>query len=76
MCSCHDQVVFSKSAEDQIHQLAEDPSANDEAKRAARMLQNSVNVINQVRMKNSRETHHYYGSCQHVACAFSSKGYR
>uniref|UniRef100_A0A674PQ83 Phosphoacetylglucosamine mutase n=1 Tax=Takifugu rubripes TaxID=31033 RepID=A0A674PQ83_TAKRU len=34
-------------AEDQIHQLAEDPSANDEAKRAARMLQSSVNVINQ-----------------------------
>ncbi|TNM95045.1 hypothetical protein fugu_017804 [Takifugu bimaculatus] len=43
----HGTVVFSKSAEDQIHQLAEDPSANDEAKRAARMLQSSVNVINQ-----------------------------
>lgn len=70
-------MVFSKSAEDQIHQLAENPSANDEAKRAARMLRNSVNVINQVRMKNSRENHHYYGNCQHVACAFSSsKDYR
>lgn len=56
-CSCHGQVVFSKAAEEEIHQLAENPSANDEAKRAALMLQNSVNVINQVRARNSRENH-------------------
>lgn len=46
---CHEQVLFSKSAKDKIHQLVvENPSTNDEAKRAALLLQNSVNVINEV----------------------------
>lgn len=48
MCLCHEQVLFSKSAKDKIHQLVENLSTNDEAKRAALLLQNSVNVINQV----------------------------
>ncbi|CAG01776.1 unnamed protein product, partial [Tetraodon nigroviridis] len=43
----HGTVLFSKSAKDKIHQLAENPSTNDEAKRAALLLQNSVNVINE-----------------------------
>lgn len=43
----HGTVLFSKSAKDKIHQLAENPSTNDEAKRAALLLQNFMNVINQ-----------------------------
>lgn len=54
MCLCHKQVLFSKSAKEKIHQLAENPSTNDEAKRAALLLLNSVNVINQVGMQNFR----------------------
>lgn len=46
--SCCVQVLFSKVAEEKIQQLAEDPNMNDERKRAARLLQNTINVINQV----------------------------
>uniref|UniRef100_A0A3B3DSA0 Phosphoacetylglucosamine mutase n=1 Tax=Oryzias melastigma TaxID=30732 RepID=A0A3B3DSA0_ORYME len=44
----HGTVLFSKAAEDQIQQLAQDSSSiDDERKRAALMLQSTVNVINQ-----------------------------
>uniref|UniRef100_A0A4W6EHU3 Phosphoacetylglucosamine mutase n=1 Tax=Lates calcarifer TaxID=8187 RepID=A0A4W6EHU3_LATCA len=43
----HGTVLFSKVAEEKIQQLAEDPNMNDERKRAARLLQNTINVINQ-----------------------------
>lgn len=43
----HGTVLFSKAAEEKIQQLAEDANINDERKRAARLLQNTVNVINQ-----------------------------
>lgn len=52
MCLCHKQVLFSKSAKDKIHQLAENQSTDDEAKTAAHLLQNTVNVINQVGVQN------------------------
>lgn len=75
MCLCHEQVLFSKSAKDKIHQLAENPSTNDEAKRAALLLQNFMNVINQVGIQNFRENHHNIGSWLHM-CAFSSEDCR
>uniref|UniRef100_A0A8C4EMD9 Phosphoacetylglucosamine mutase n=1 Tax=Dicentrarchus labrax TaxID=13489 RepID=A0A8C4EMD9_DICLA len=43
----HGTVLFSKAAEEKIQQLAENPGADDERKRAALLLQNTVNVINQ-----------------------------
>ncbi|KAM6992089.1 phosphoacetylglucosamine mutase [Tautogolabrus adspersus] len=43
----HGTVLFSKEAEKKIQQLAENPSSDDETKRAAQLLQNTVNVINQ-----------------------------
>uniref|UniRef100_A0A3P8S9P0 Phosphoacetylglucosamine mutase n=1 Tax=Amphiprion percula TaxID=161767 RepID=A0A3P8S9P0_AMPPE len=43
----HGTVLFSKAAEEIIQHLAEDANINDERKRAARMLQNTINVINQ-----------------------------
>ncbi|XP_008300912.1 phosphoacetylglucosamine mutase [Stegastes partitus] len=43
----HGTVLFSKAAEEKIQQLAEDAGINDERKRAARLLQNTVDVINQ-----------------------------
>lgn len=67
MCLSH-KVLFSKSAKDKIHQLAENPSTNDEAKRAALLLQNSVNVINEVGQQNFRENNHYNGSWLHAFC--------
>lgn len=71
-------MLFSKSAQDKIHQLAENPGTNDEANRAAHLLQNAMNVINQVDMQDSREDHYYYyyGRYQHIVCAFSSKDRR
>uniref|UniRef100_A0A8D0D6W1 Phosphoacetylglucosamine mutase n=1 Tax=Sander lucioperca TaxID=283035 RepID=A0A8D0D6W1_SANLU len=44
----HGTVLFSKAAEEKIQRLAENSSINDERKRAALLLQNTVNVINQV----------------------------
>ncbi|XP_076016343.1 phosphoacetylglucosamine mutase [Genypterus blacodes] len=43
----HGTVVFSEAAEETIQQLAQDANANDERKRAALLLQNTMNVINQ-----------------------------
>ncbi|XP_047429113.1 phosphoacetylglucosamine mutase [Mugil cephalus] len=43
----HGTVLFSKTAEEKIQQLAEDASANDDKKRAAALLQSTINVINQ-----------------------------
>lgn len=48
MCLCCGQVLFSEAAEEKIQQLAKNPSADDERKRAALLLQNTTNVINQV----------------------------
>lgn len=73
---CHEQVLFSKSAKDKIHQLVENPSTNDEAKRAALLLQNSVDVINEVGVQNLRENHHDNGSWLHMLCVFSSEDCR
>uniref|UniRef100_UPI003AAE33F0 phosphoacetylglucosamine mutase isoform X2 n=1 Tax=Centroberyx gerrardi TaxID=166262 RepID=UPI003AAE33F0 len=44
----HGTVLFSKTAEQKIQQLAKDPNSNDERKRSALLLQNTVNLINQV----------------------------
>lgn len=66
MCLCRGQVLFSKSAEEKIQQLAENPSTNEERKKAALLLQNTVNVINQVGTHTHTNTHrsvkakHYY----------------
>ncbi|XP_004083772.1 phosphoacetylglucosamine mutase [Oryzias latipes] len=43
----HGTVLFSKAAEDKIQQLAQDSRIDDERKRAALMLQSTINVINQ-----------------------------
>ncbi|XP_045916543.1 phosphoacetylglucosamine mutase isoform X2 [Micropterus dolomieu] len=43
----HGTVLFSEAAEEKIQQLAKNPSADDERKRAALLLQNTTNVINQ-----------------------------
>lgn len=43
----HGTVLFSKSTEEKIQQLAKDPNTDDEKKRAALLLQNTINVINQ-----------------------------
>ncbi|XP_074541997.1 phosphoacetylglucosamine mutase [Halichoeres trimaculatus] len=43
----HGTVLFSKAAEEKIQQLAESSSTDDETKRAALLLQNTINVINQ-----------------------------
>ncbi|XP_071760700.2 phosphoacetylglucosamine mutase [Centroberyx gerrardi] len=43
----HGTVLFSKTAEQKIQQLAKDPNSNDERKRSALLLQNTVNLINQ-----------------------------
>ncbi|XP_022593643.1 phosphoacetylglucosamine mutase isoform X1 [Seriola dumerili] len=43
----HGTTLFSKAAEEKIQQLTEDPNTNDERKRAARLLKNTINVINQ-----------------------------
>uniref|UniRef100_A0A3P9K0D0 Phosphoacetylglucosamine mutase n=1 Tax=Oryzias latipes TaxID=8090 RepID=A0A3P9K0D0_ORYLA len=43
----HGTVLFSKAAEDKIQQLAQDSRIDDERKRAALMLQRTINVINQ-----------------------------
>ncbi|XP_070705377.1 phosphoacetylglucosamine mutase isoform X4 [Pempheris klunzingeri] len=43
----HGTVLFSEAAEQKIQQLAENPSINDERKRAALLLQHTIDVINQ-----------------------------
>ncbi|XP_039980422.1 phosphoacetylglucosamine mutase [Xiphias gladius] len=43
----HGTVLFSKAAEERIQQLTENPNTNDERKRAALLLKNTINVINQ-----------------------------
>ncbi|XP_072297300.1 phosphoacetylglucosamine mutase [Eucyclogobius newberryi] len=43
----HGTVLFSKSVEDKIQQLIDHPNSDDEKKRAALLLQNTINVINQ-----------------------------
>lgn len=48
MYLCCVQVLFSKAAQEKIQQLAENTGTDDERKRAALLLQNTVNVINQV----------------------------
>lgn len=42
------QVLFSKAAEEKIRRQAEDPAVDDKKKRAAQLLQNTIDVINQV----------------------------
>uniref|UniRef100_A0A4W5P7E6 Phosphoacetylglucosamine mutase n=1 Tax=Hucho hucho TaxID=62062 RepID=A0A4W5P7E6_9TELE len=44
----HGTVLFSKAAEEKIQKLAQDSNTNDERRRAALLLQNTVNLINQV----------------------------
>ncbi|MCI4388910.1 hypothetical protein PGIGA_G00091340 [Pangasianodon gigas] len=43
----HGTVLFSKKAEEKIQQLAKDPNASDEKKLSAKLLENTVNLINQ-----------------------------
>ncbi|XP_062860617.1 phosphoacetylglucosamine mutase [Trichomycterus rosablanca] len=43
----HGTVLFSKNAMEQIQQLAKDQSANGEKKHAAKLLEGTVNLINQ-----------------------------
>lgn len=43
----HGTVLFSKQAEEQIQELAQDPNVSDEKKCAAKLLKNTVNLINQ-----------------------------
>lgn len=51
------QVLFSKKAEEQILQLSKDPNASDEKKRAAKLLESTVNLINQVLHTITRSGH-------------------
>lgn len=48
VCCCVVQVLFSEAAEEKIRLLAEDPNIKDEKKKAALLLQNTIDVINQV----------------------------
>ncbi|TRY90845.1 hypothetical protein DNTS_020870 [Danionella cerebrum] len=43
----HGTVLFSKAAHKQILELVKDPNINDERKHAAKLLENTVNLINQ-----------------------------
>ncbi|KAM9552102.1 phosphoacetylglucosamine mutase isoform 1-T1 [Salvelinus alpinus] len=43
----HGTVLFSKAAEEKIQKLAQDSNTNAERRRAALLLQNTVNLINQ-----------------------------
>ncbi|XP_056604331.1 phosphoacetylglucosamine mutase [Triplophysa dalaica] len=43
----HGTVLFSKAAQKQILELVKDPNTNDEKKRAVKLLENTVNLINQ-----------------------------
>ncbi|XP_027896822.1 phosphoacetylglucosamine mutase [Xiphophorus couchianus] len=43
----HGTVLFSDGAEEKIQQLANDANINDERKKAAFLLQNTINIINQ-----------------------------
>uniref|UniRef100_A0A8C1AQY0 Phosphoacetylglucosamine mutase n=2 Tax=Cyprinus carpio TaxID=7962 RepID=A0A8C1AQY0_CYPCA len=44
----HGTVLFSKAAQKQIQELVKDPNANDERKRAVKLLESTINLINQV----------------------------
>uniref|UniRef100_A0A673NHZ6 Phosphoacetylglucosamine mutase n=1 Tax=Sinocyclocheilus rhinocerous TaxID=307959 RepID=A0A673NHZ6_9TELE len=41
------QVLFSKAAQKQIQELVKDPNTNDERKRAVKLLESTINLINQ-----------------------------
>ncbi|KAM4529460.1 phosphoacetylglucosamine mutase [Fundulus diaphanus] len=43
----HGTVLFSEEAEEKIQQLAHNTNINDERKKAALLLQNTINIINQ-----------------------------
>uniref|UniRef100_A0A8C2B3P2 Phosphoacetylglucosamine mutase n=1 Tax=Cyprinus carpio TaxID=7962 RepID=A0A8C2B3P2_CYPCA len=43
----HGTVLFSKAAQKQIQELVKDPNANDERKRAVKLLESTINLINQ-----------------------------
>ncbi|XP_030637554.1 phosphoacetylglucosamine mutase [Chanos chanos] len=43
----HGTVLFSRAAEEQIHQLAKSPDITNEKKHAIQLLDNTVNLINQ-----------------------------
>ncbi|KAM9468255.1 phosphoacetylglucosamine mutase-like [Clarias gariepinus] len=43
----HGTVLFSKKAEEQIRKLAKDPDTSDEKRHAAKLLESTVNLINQ-----------------------------
>ncbi|KAI4882999.1 hypothetical protein NFI96_015796 [Prochilodus magdalenae] len=43
----HGTVLFSKKAEEHIQQLAKNPNVSDEQKHAAKLLENTINLINQ-----------------------------
>lgn len=57
MCLCRGQVLFSKVAEEKIKELLENPSTDEKRKRAAVLLQNTMNVINQVDTHTNTLTH-------------------
>uniref|UniRef100_A0A8C1KBW9 Phosphoacetylglucosamine mutase n=1 Tax=Cyprinus carpio TaxID=7962 RepID=A0A8C1KBW9_CYPCA len=44
----HGTVLFSKAAQKQIQELVKDPNTNDERKRAVKLLESTINLINQV----------------------------
>lgn len=48
MCLCCFQVLFSKAAEEKVQQLVVATNINDERKKAALLLQSTINIINQV----------------------------
>ncbi|XP_016370294.1 phosphoacetylglucosamine mutase isoform X1 [Sinocyclocheilus rhinocerous] len=43
----HGTVLFSKAAQKQIQELVKDPNSNDERKRAVKLLESTINLINQ-----------------------------
>uniref|UniRef100_A0A672Q569 Phosphoacetylglucosamine mutase n=1 Tax=Sinocyclocheilus grahami TaxID=75366 RepID=A0A672Q569_SINGR len=43
----HGTVLFSKAAQKQIQDLVKDPNSNDERKRAVKLLESTINLINQ-----------------------------
>lgn len=50
--------MFSKAAQKQILELVKDPNANDEKKQAVKLLENTVNLINQVKTNIIKLNHH------------------
>lgn len=67
------QVLFSKSAEEELQRLAGNPSVDGQRRRAAHLLQNTVNVINQVgahtHTHQSSEDRHPLTHCM-ISCFF------